>query len=121
MVNNRKKFSDFRDPDDNSKPLFSKEELEKTLIIDDQYCAIFDKEHLVMSKKFLQFSDIVPYAPPQRKIHWQNYQYPYRNEQQHRVIERDLSRAHQVSISPQLDICVGTQQSWRGQPALLHQ
>jgi hypothetical protein len=57
MVNNRKKFSDFKDPDDPSIPLFSQAELEKTLIIDDQYCAIADKDHLIMSKKFLQFVD----------------------------------------------------------------
>jgi hypothetical protein len=57
MVMNRKKFSDFRDPDDYSKPLFSPAQLEKTLIIDDQYCAIADKDHLIMSKKFLQFVD----------------------------------------------------------------
>ena len=73
MVRNTKKFTDFKDPDDNAKPLFSESELEKTLIIDDQYCAIHDKEHLLMSKKFLQFAEKVPLVNAQRRTHWQNY------------------------------------------------
>lgn len=74
MMNyNRKRFTDFKDQFDKSKPLFSPEDLKKTLILDDQYCAIFDKPHLVMSKKFLKFSESAPNADRSKRSHWNNY------------------------------------------------
>ena len=45
----------------------------KTLIVDDQYLAIFDKDHLIMSKKFLKFTDIAPSVPKEKMDNWSTY------------------------------------------------
>ena len=42
MRENHKAFTDLRHPADASKPLFSQAELARTLIIDDQFCAIHE-------------------------------------------------------------------------------
>jgi hypothetical protein len=76
MNSHRKRFIDFRDPNDTTKPLFSPADLARTLFFDDQYLAIHDKSHLVMSKKFLKFADSAPFANQDRKNNWNNYQYP---------------------------------------------
>jgi hypothetical protein len=50
---------DFKDPKTGLN-LFSQEELDKTLIIDDQIGAIKETEHLIVSKKFLKFFELYP-------------------------------------------------------------
>ena len=99
MNRNRKRLLDFRDPSDRTKALFSTEDLDRTLIIDDQYCAIHDKAHLVMSKKFLKFYDSAPYATRDKKANWSNYQYPLPPSQgqpglDHVILREDLTQAH---------------------------
>jgi len=76
MNSHRKRFIDFRDPNDRTKPLFSSADLQRTLFLDDQYLAIHDKSHLVLSKKFLKFSDSAPFANQDKRTNWDNYQYP---------------------------------------------
>ena len=51
MFQNHKKFSDFKCPEDPSKPLFGEKDLQKTLIVDDTYLAIDDKEHMITSSQ----------------------------------------------------------------------
>ena len=103
MMNfNRKRFTDFRDHNDRTKQLFSPEDLGRTLILDDQYCAIHDKPHLVMSKKFLKFSDSAPFANQEKRNHWNNYQYPMAASSNgsgldHMILRDDVTKAHQVS------------------------
>jgi hypothetical protein len=57
---------------DKSKPLFSASDIQKTLIIDDQYLAIREPDHLIISKKFLKFA-IQSQADELKKRHWQNF------------------------------------------------
>ena len=106
MMNlNRKRFTDFRDLGDRTKPLFSAEDLDRTLVIDDQYCAIHDKAHLVMSKKFLKFSDKAPFASRDKRANWSNYQYPMPppggpHGLDHLILREDETKAHQVRVNP---------------------
>ena len=62
MMAKKKRFTDFRDPKDGSKALFSKDELNRTLILDDQFLAIHDKDRLIISKKFLRFASDCTYV-----------------------------------------------------------
>ena len=73
MLANHKKFSDFRNPKDRNQPLFDKEELDKTFIIDDQYMAIYDKNSLIISKKFLKCAMSSTGATPDHKKNWSNF------------------------------------------------
>lgn len=56
MVRNHKRLTDFLDPIDKNLPLFDQNEINKCIFIDDQYAAIHDKDHLLMSKKFLKYA-----------------------------------------------------------------
>ena len=76
MLHNHKKLSDFKSQQDPTKLLFSEADLQKTLILDDTYLAVDDKEHLISSKKFLKFADSCPLAPPQKREAWYFYWYP---------------------------------------------
>ena len=68
MLYRKKRFSDFKNDDGSMMFDFS-----KTLIVDDQYLAIFDKDHLIMSKKFLKFTDIAPSVPKEKMDNWSTY------------------------------------------------
>lgn len=96
MFDASKKISDFKHPSDSSKPLFNQEDIEKTLLVDDQYMAIGDKDHMITSKKFLKFADSCPLAPPQKKQTWYHYQFPTGLEEPNEamVIKNDLTKVH---------------------------
>lgn len=54
MLAKRKSFNDFVK---DGKKMFSEDDLKKCLIMDDQIGAIADLDSIVLSKKFLQFSE----------------------------------------------------------------
>lgn len=54
MLAEKKSFDDFVK---DGKKLFSEDDLKKCLIMDDQVGAIADLDSIILSKKFLQFSD----------------------------------------------------------------
>jgi hypothetical protein len=69
FVKKQKSLYDFKNPNDRSKSIFGPEDINKTLIIDDQWAAIKETDHLVISKKFLRFSKEAK-ALNQRKTGW---------------------------------------------------
>lgn len=71
-----KSLTDFRDPNDKTKPLWKEEDLSRTLILDDQFVAInpSSQGNLIQSKKFLRFLDNFESAHKQNEL--QSYQYP---------------------------------------------
>ena len=73
MVNNHKRLVDFLDPNDKARPLFDEKEIDKCIFIDDQYVAIHDKDHLILSKKFLKYSENCVRAPLLKRKGWNNF------------------------------------------------
>lgn len=45
----------------NGKPLFSQSDIDRTLLIDDQYAVIHNstKNNLLLSKKFMKYTDLI--------------------------------------------------------------
>lgn len=71
-----KNLVDFKELSDPAKPLFRSQDLDQTLIIDDQYMTIANQSHLIISKKFLQYANECANASPDQHVKWNIYQFP---------------------------------------------